>query len=370
MTTAEQPTSFASLRDYLAGRKQASVENPPSADSCVPDDGSKPVTTGARFSENTSDVAKMPPGKNVEHQAGTARNGETKPTDSVLEQTIAGEEDSQTRAIKTVTDENEKMSGLDPTKDADLDKLMAGLAKAAAALPKLVAASGVKRADEQTTKLSAEDEKASADHQAVVNVIETYRKAGVDRGRVTAAYLSGFDQTYRFLKQAMDEGSLAQLLQGDAGAGDPNAMAGPGGDVGAQMPPMAPPPEAAAGGAPGGEPTMSDDDLAAAFAEAGVTPEEFVQMLMEMKAQMGGGEAPPAEAPAASEGTEKEAPMPADEKAAAIRAIDDGIKIASHVIDYKKTGKFSFKPAADGTPERKGRDQMKQYLRELRNASV
>jgi hypothetical protein len=365
MATPEVP--YASLRNYLAGRKEASVTSPPSADSVIPDDKGKAPTTGARFEENASDVKKMPPGVNAEHGAENPHtcNAADPVPNSGLEQTTADEGDSQTRAIETVKGENEKMSGLDPTKDADLDQLMARLTKAAEQLPALVGATRAQPAQPAQGGLPA-----SADHQAVANTVEAYRKMGADRGRVIAAYLLGFDETAAFLKKAADEGTLEQMLQGAGGA--PGADAGTGGGAQAPAPgPEAGPPGGAApgGGDPGaaamgmgggGEGQMTDDDLLAAFAEAGISPEEFVQMLTQMKGQMGGGGAGPGAGPE----------MPPDQAKAAAAAIEDGIKIAQHVVAYKKSGKFSFKPAADGTPARRGRDQMKAYLLELRAAGA
>lgn len=375
MSTQTVPgTKFGSLRDYLAGVKQASITSPPSAESTIPDDGGKTPETGARFTENGTDVKNMPPKQNVETASGNEVTGNAAPSklvpNSGLEQTTADDGDSQTRAVKTITGETEKLAALNLTVDADLTTALAGLAKAAAALPALLAASGVApvQAAAATPALTpAAHEKWAAEQQAVANVVEQYRKMGSDRGRVVVPYLRGFDEQMAHLKRADDSGALEQMMAAQGGGGDPAAAGGaPPMDPAAAMPPMDP---AAGGGAPpmdpaaaGGDPAaamgapadgggqVTPDDMAAAFNEAGITPQELVQLLEAMKGQVGGADMPPE----------------AKEKAASL--IADWTKVATDTQSHMRSGKYSFKPAQDGSASRRSRDVAKSYLLELQRA--
>jgi hypothetical protein len=355
---ASPKVNYGALRDYLNGRQKAASLEP--ATELTPADDTKPVSTGARSDEHVSDVKNNVGAHNVESATPSAANSNGDMlTNSGLEQTVSGEEDSQTRAIKVVHVGNERMALLDPTKDGDLNAIMDQLSKSAVELQRLVAP----RKSAGTANKAAADNPltGSSDHQAVANTIEEYRKRGSDRGRVVGAFVLGFNQTYNTLKRAFEEGSLEQML---AGAGGAEAGAGAGAEAGriptggdAPMPPM--PPEAGAvdptaGAAAGaGDPgAISPDDIAAAFAEAGITPQELMTLLESAKGKLDAD------------------PAPSDVKEKIASEFDQTIKFASFANDYMRSGRFALKPAADGTPARTSRDAMKTYIRELRAAVV
>jgi hypothetical protein len=64
------------------------------------------------------------------------------------------------------------------------------------------------------------------------------------------------------------------------------------------------------------------------------------------------------------EGAPPEAASP-QEKAAALDALKGWSKMASDMTPHMRSGKYSFKPAADGTVERKRRQAAKDYILEL-----
>jgi hypothetical protein len=370
---ANPTPDYSSLRAFLAGVKSASVEHPPSADSTIPADGGKAPHIGARFEENETDTKTKPPKYNPDHAAPNTFDGRgNHPVpNSNLEQTDADAEDSQTKAVKTVHDENMKMGSLDLTKDTDLDKALAALDKAAAAFPGLLARSGIRTHVHAAVSLlapnlsEADRAKWAAEQQAVANTVEEYRKLGADRGRTVASYLRGHDDTIAFLKRAEADGSLAQMLAAqpppDGGGGGDGAVPPDAGAAGAvppgagAMPPVTAAPAAGAGPAPpdgGGGEEITPEDLTAAFAEAHITPEEFVQILQELKGQLPGAE------------------MPEEEKDKAAAAIRDGEKLAADAKRHLRSGQFQFKPAADGTVSRRHRDVVRAYLNEIRAAGA
>lgn len=129
---------------------------------------------------------------------------------------------------------------------------------------------------------------------------------------------------------------LEQVLQGAGGAGGPP----PGGDMGGGG---MPPPEAMAGA--GGPPPG---------AEAGGPPPEMAGM---------GDKA------AMDQLTMALVESNIDPRALAAANPKQGAKIASAVIDHQRSGKFEYSEAKRGSAERKVRDYMKGYVRELYSRS-
>lgn len=361
MSTATKTTpDYATLRDFLR-QKTASATPLPSPESTIPGgDGGKAPTEGARFQENSADIKNKGLKDNVESQTPNTETGNATPSklipNSGLDQTTADQDDEQTRAVKTVKGENEKMSGLDLTKDADLTAVLAGLNKAAAhlsALSVVPSSTGVR-----TPAPAAQrpvDQKWAAEQQAVANIVEQYRKMGSDHGRVLAHYLHGHSVQYAFLKQAEADGSMDQMMAAQDAAGDgsgapaidPSAAAAA--PAPAPGPAPAPAPDGGNGDGSGGG-AITPEDMASALAESGMTPAELSQVIELLKQKLPGAD------------------MPEDAKEKAASLLNDWTKIATDARTYVQSGKFAFKPAADGTPSRKSRDIAKGYLQELRHA--
>jgi hypothetical protein len=103
------------------------------------------------------------------------------------------------------------------------------------------------------------------------------------------------------------------------------------------------------GGAEGGG-ELSMDEVIAALQELGITPEQFQQII--------------AQAHQGVQDTPDSAAAP-EEKAAAVTALVGWNKMASEMSPHMRSGKYSLKPAADGTKERERRNAAKDYIREL-----
>lgn len=141
---------------------------------------------------------------------------------------------------------------------------------------------------------------------------------------------------YAFAKQAAyeAEGGGAEG-EGDAGMAGMAAAGGemPGGPMG----------DAPMGGAGGEEEALAE--FVAALDEMGITPEEFVAAIQagEGGEMPGGGMPPPDAAPAAPE----------------------AMKMASAAKAYKRSGRYQFKAADNGTPRRELRNEFKSVINEL-----
>jgi hypothetical protein len=364
---ATETTDFPDLRSYL-NAKLASAPAPKNGTpngttkSAIefPPDGGKTPHTGEHFTETAADVKKVVGEGNVESTHAQSEDGKSKNVlpHSGLEQTIAGQEDSNTRAIKTIKDENEKIAKIDLTDPNGIDKALAALDAAQNSI-KLAAAPRSTSGTSSTSTpaplgTTAFDAKQAAD-QAVYNTTAAYIKYGADRALVTARYLDGFTETWNWLKAAADDGSLAAMLaQGGGGGGaPPDAGAAGGGGAAPMMPPV---PAGAGGGAPpdagaaaggGGEAGPSPDDVAGGMNEMNLTPEQIQEIIALLQHQLGGAEAPP------------------EQKAAAAESLKFATAVVKSAADHMRSGKYQFKPAADGTPARKSRDTAKKYLGEL-----
>lgn len=138
---------------------------------------------------------------------------------------------------------------------------------------------------------------------------------------------------YAFAKQAAYEAEGGGA-EGDAGMA---GMAAAGGEM----------PGGPMGGAPeggeGGEEALAE--FVAALDEMGITPEEFVAAIQagEGGEMPGGGMPPPDAAPAAPE----------------------AMKMASAAKAYKRSGRYQFKAADNGTPRRELRNEFKSVINEL-----
>lgn len=146
-----------------------------------------------------------------------------------------------------------------------------------------------------------------------------------------------------------------------AGSADPAGSpasgggAGGGGSLGDLLGGGADPGGLAAGGGGGG--AVSQDDalmqLVAALDELGIP--------LEALAAAGGG-APGAGGPPPGDPGMLGGDLPPDPAAG---GMTEGMKLASAAVAFRRSGKYAFKAANDGTPERELRNQMKGYLREL-----
>lgn len=378
MTTAtlnDSPaTGFDSLYAWLQGAdlNKLASEIPSESEH---DDGGKPATTGARSSENDADVKKITNGNAI--PGGTA-NSDGKMNNPVegsgLNQSTTGHNPEVERAIKSVKGEEEKMAAADLNTDEGFKAAYDALVRAQSHLPVLLAHCGLDVSPAEPAKsAAAQPPAAPADHtpvdptaaalgyaskeaadKAAAELVYQYQKLGHDKGHMTAQYLRGYDETMALLTKMADDGSLeaaAQGGQGPAPAIDPNAGAPPamgGGDPAAAMQQGAAGPEGGAEGGQGGE--LSIEEVIAALQEMGITPEQLQQIIGQAQ---GGVQATP------------DAAAPPEEKAAAMAALNGWNKMAAEMTPYMRSGKYSLKPAADGTKERERRNAAKDYIREL-----
>lgn len=234
--------------------------------------------------------------------------------------------------------------------------------------------------------------KAAAFASVQASVEQTIRDAQID------ADLFGSYFTTRMKMAAgeiSDEASSGEdhSAAGDAGSGKSDAGAppadmggGPGPDLAALAggggappggDPMAggPPPGAggdpAGGGAGGPSPDAALQELAMALQELGIP----LDQLAAAGAAGGGAGGPPPGAggpPPGAGGPPGAPPMDPTALAGGAPPMGDpaggapsGMKLASAVRGFMRSGKFQIKAAAPGTPERKLRDEMKTYVLEL-----
>lgn len=369
--TATPMKSAESLRSWLSGKGDAVK-----AAGTLPDldDGGKPATQGERSAENKADVNKLMPHVGVEAAPKNPEHGSTdKPiADSGLMQTTVGKMPEVERAVKVVTEENEKVSASNLSNDIELANAIASLEKAASAMgimstaaagtrppaPTPVGTPSTQTPAPTTPKAAAANppvNQAAADQQAL---IASYIKFANDRADLLGQFLRGQVQSYEQLTKWAEDGSLDAAMAAGAPPEDPAAAgAGAGGDPAMADPAAAaaaaPPPGAggdpAAGGAGGGG-SPSPDELAAALAEMGVTPDVLMAAAEKLQQMVAG----PAGAAA-----------PAADKMAAEQQVAEMVKLASETQSHMRTGHFRLKPAADGSNDRKRRDAAKGYIDEM-----
>lgn len=377
VATAQNPIdqSYANLRGWLTGAdvtKQAGS---------LPDldDGGKPATLGAHAAENSADLKKhVAPGQNIDAGKDNPTDGNTnKPVpDSGLMQTETGKMPEVEKAVKTVSDEHDKMAAITGNSVADLQAKIASLDKIASAMGILTTAGALHTqqsasaaapaaAPEKTAQAAGGSSTPAvpaasedAERQAI---IADYVKFADERATHLGEYLRGHTETYALLQKCADDGSLAAMMAQDPTAGGGMPPGGGGGDAAAAAPPSpaampsAPPmgggaPDAGGGdmggggGGAGGPP--SADELAAAATEMGLSPDVLIQAAHKMQGEV--DSAPESE-----------------HKDTAKAAVAEFAKLASDTKTHMQTGKFRLKPAADGSPERKGRDAARDYLNEM-----
>jgi hypothetical protein len=170
--------------------------------------------------------------------------------------------------------------------------------------------------------------------QAAVHVQSVLQNTMADAMQ-TAALVGNY--LHAFAKQAAYEAEGGGA-EGDAGMAEMAAAGGemPGGPMGGA-------PMGGAGGAGGEEEALAE--FVAALDEMGITPEEFVAAIQagEGGEMPGGGMPPPDAAPAAPE----------------------AMKMASAAKAYKRSGRYQFKAADNGTPRRELRNEFKSVINEL-----
>lgn len=368
-------TGFETLTAWLQNTDPAKLAGAIPEDA---DDGGEKATEGARSSENDTDVKKITNGNAV---PGSGQNPSGKMDNPIegsgLNQSTTGKNPEVERAIKTVKGEEEKMAAADLSTPEGFKAAHEALVSAYSQLPILLAHCGVEMpAPVQEQKVAAQQNAKKAEtpaqagdpaaamgfntkeaaDKAAAEVVAGYQRLGYERAALTAQYLRGFDDTTSLITKMADDGSLEAAMaaqQGGGGGGggmpaiDPNAGAPPeagGGNPAAAMPGQ----DGGQGGGQGGEPSM--DEIIAALQEMGITPEQLQQII----GQAQGG----------VEGAPPEAASP-QEKAAALDALKGWSKMASDMTPHMRSGKYSFKPAADGTTERKRRQAAKDYIMEL-----
>ena len=142
---------------------------------------------------------------------------------------------------------------------------------------------------------------------------------------------------------------IAEMLGGGGGESLGDALGG-GGDPGGMMPPPGGPEGGDPMGMGGGGQEAAIMQLVAALDELGIPLEEL--------AGAGGGDPMGGGMPPEAGGG-----MPPE--AGGAPPMGEGMKLASVVKAFKRSGKYRFKEAADGTPERQLRDQLKTHVLEL-----
>lgn len=356
MTTSTQ--DWNSIRSWLT--KQASLPEK--------EDTGTPATTGAHDAQNVADAKKAVPGVTVEESKKNPATGKMNnpvPGSGLL-QTTTGHMPEVENAVKTVTEESEKAANADLSTDEGFATALDALRKAAAELPLVFAQAGMKIDQTPTTKKAAPVQPTTVVDPAVVAkqaqdaqaaaVIDGYRKLGADRGSLTAEYIKAYHNTYDALCKMAADGSMDAMLANDPtqGGGAPPPAA----PVDAGPPPGAggPPPGAPPGGDAGGQPSL--DDVAAALAEMGMTPDDLMQIAQKMKGEAEAAPAPDAGGP------------PAEAKEAAVASMVHVIKTANDAKVMMRSGTFRLKPAGDGTADRRRRDAAKAYIRELQAVSA
>lgn len=359
MVAAAAPKqNFESLRTWLNGKGDAAKTAGSLPD--LDDDG-KPASPGERGSENSADVKKLVPHINVEQGKQNPADGAIdKPVpDSGLMQTSVGKMPEVEKAVKIVTEENEKVSSSSITNDAELASAIASLEKVASAMG-IMSTAAAGSAPRQTAPAPSAGTKAptqvggtpTASSTAKVaaagpspeqqQLVASYVKFGADRATCVGEFLRGQIDAYNRLVKAAEDGTLDASMADPAAAGAAPAAAA-----------AAPPPDAASppgGGDPNAGGPPSADELASALAEMGVTPDVLMEAAQKLQ-QMAGGAAPPDAAPA--------------EKAAAMVATAEAVKLASETQSHMRAGQFRLKPAADGSRERARRDVAKTYIDEM-----
>ena len=337
---------FDTLQAWLDGTD-------PTKQAGLPDktDGGTAATEGARSSENAADVKKIVPGQNIE--SGASNPDDLKRVlDHGLKATTVGKMPSVEDAARTVVGASDKMAAADPRARVDL------LAKMAADVSVLLAAGGTPVETATTAYAYAPAPGTPAEKSAAERIVGDYHRYGAALGSMTAAHLVGRTHTAHHLKQAIDDGTLMQMLAAQGGEdGDPMAggAAAPAEDPGDPAAMPADPGSGAPGdptAAPGGEgdPGMAEpdmDDMSAGLGEMGLTPQMLEELLKKIRGGVAEGDAPP------------------EQKEAADLALASHIKFARDIGDHMRTGAFQFKPAMDGTPERARRNVAKTYFREL-----
>lgn len=371
-TATAKPQRFDSLRNWIAGNGSVSKEA-----AALPEleDGGKPATQGSRSSENASDVKKVAPHVGVETAPDNPEHGSAdKPVpESGLMQTTVGKMPEVERAVKVVTEENEKVAALKLDSMDDLAAAIASLEKSASALGLIATAtaaagaSSAARPAAQPAPAATNSPKSAAATSAPAaqppqnnitpeqqQLVAAYAKFGADQAAFLGEFLRGQAETRQYLTKWAAEGGLEEAEESQPAAGgapaDQAAMAAPGGDAGAPPAPGGDPAAAAggAGGAGGGTP--SPEELASACAEMGVGPDELMQAAQIMQQMVSGGAG---------------ASVPPADKAAAEKEVQLMTKLASETKDFVRSGKFRLKPAADGTPERARREVARSYVDEM-----
>lgn len=397
MTTTNKPGLFDKLRKLAseingqpikrAAERGATEETSthPSADG---DNNTRPATEGARSAENVSDIKEQEGPAGVDATAaavpGTQQDkvmpniGMTQSATGEapeIEDKYKGEKDDPGTSHPATAEMGEKYAKLTfQQKVAQFNRL------ANEALAEVAVGMVQKRAEEDEEDDDADDKEEGSgelkgdQHKLDVNnngKIEGSDLAALRAGK-EAAYAAGYEaaaragvsqkqaaehvqavlgstmadamQTaelvgnylYAFAKQAAyeAEGGGAEG-EGDAGMAGMAAAGGemPGGPMG----------DAPMGGGGGEEEALAE--FVAALDEMGITPEEFVAAIQAGEGGgMPGGDMPPPDAAPAS---------------------PEAMKMASAAKAYKRSGRYQFKAADNGTPRRELRNEFKSVINEL-----
>jgi hypothetical protein len=397
MTTTNKPGLFDKLRKLASeingqpvkrAAERGATEETSTHPSASGDNNTMPAVEGARSAENVSDIKEQEGPAGVDATAAAVpgtQQDKVMPNIGMsqsatgeapeIEDKYKGEKADPGTSHPATAEMGEKYAKLTfQQKVAQFNRL------ANEALAEVAIGMTQKRAEEDEDEEDDEDESGNKGElkgdQHKLDVNNNGKIEGSDlaalRGEKEAAYLAGYEAAaragitqkqaaahvqsvlqdtmadamrtadlvgnylYAFAKQAAYEAESGGA-EGDAGMA---GMAAAGGEM-----PGGPAPDM--GGAGGGDDEAALAEFVAALDEMGITPEEFVAAI---QAGEGGGGMPPAEA------------MPAPDAAP---VAPEAMKMASAAKAYKRSGRYQFKSADNGTPRRQLRNEFKSVINEL-----
>lgn len=438
--------NWMKIAEWIENSKKAKLIDPP-------DDG-RPVKPGARSSENSRDVKDLVGSHNVEDAPENPEMGDAEDFGKShnLAQVPAGKEIEFQKKVKVVRDANLKAARvLQKGEEATIDELIDAFEELKTAFDTYYSDDdenyhdnyyGNKRAsynyeyeNVQTSQNYSNYNSDDLIKKAGVELVNEYINYGKFNADVLYSFLSGFSNEYCHLKQASASGNLAEYIAADPytdnnvadfirtvkRAIDEGAIPDTS-DVSRPSPASRPPistqldnepVSSPASSIPSDEPenveseeSITDEDIAEAAAELGISPEQLRELLQVLASRMGLSgdidrssdeveEVPEdvedmstKEEPESEEGgvnpvsqrtAEKSSKyrryskrsnhtvtgLESFRKRAAKRAYAETKGVIESVIDRMTSGQFRLKPAADGTKERARRELAKKYLIEL-----
>ncbi len=373
------------------------------------DDNTHGSDTGARFEENASDVKKDVPGQAVDstdpNSGGSqddkqfnigTKQAPTGEDPSVEEDYKGDKDDPGTSHPANADDTGEKYSSMQlkqllKVAESKAHNILADLATGVANTQRVVqAVQAVKAATAPVQQPIVQMPADFPAHPASANpslektaaefIESTIHDAELDADLV-GSFMHSYNQTRQ--KAAEDDGAQEGESDNEESPPSPEGGGGGGADIlsalggaggGGGLPPEAAggglPPEAGAGdpGA-GGAGGMTEDqalqELAMALQELGISPEELAQLVQGGAGGGGlggGGGGPPGLGGGGPPGLGAGGPPPVEPPMPG--PAEQGAKLASQVIRFKRAGKFRVEEAKTAQ-QRRTRDQIKEYIMEL-----